>query len=41
MYKEKTEPIIDHYREKNVLKEVNGDDTVENVFKRVDAIISE
>ena len=41
MYKEKTEPIIDYYRKKNVLKEVNGDDTVENVFKKVDEIISE
>ena len=40
MYKEKTEPIIDHYRNKNVLREVNGDDTVENVFKQVDEIIN-
>lgn len=41
MYKEKTEPIIEHYRKKNVLKEVNGENTVENVFKEVDKIISE
>lgn len=41
MYKEKTEPIVEHYRKKKVLKEINGDDTVENVFKKVDAIISE
>lgn len=39
MYKEKTEPIINHYREKNVLYEVAGDDTVENVFRNVDEII--
>lgn len=40
MYKEKTEPIIDHYRKKNVLKEINGDDTVENIFKKIDNIIN-
>ena len=40
-YKEKTEPIIDHYRKKNALKEVDGDDTVENVFKKIDKIINE
>lgn len=41
MYKEKTEPIIEHYKEKGVLIKVNGDDTVENVFKEVEKIISE
>lgn len=41
MYKEKTEPIIDHYRDKHVISEVNGDDTVENVFQKVDAIINQ
>ena len=40
MYQEKTEPIIEHYRKQNVLHEVNGEDTVENVFKQVDEIIS-
>lgn len=40
MYKEKTEPIIEHYKNKNVLYEVNGDDTVENVFKNVEEIIN-
>lgn len=40
MYKEKTEPIINYYKEKNVLKTVDGNDTVENVFKKVDEIIS-
>lgn len=40
MYLEKTAPIIEHYREQNVLHEVNGEDTVENVFKQVDEIIS-
>lgn len=40
MYLEKTAPIIEHYRNQNVLHEINGEDTVENVFKQVDEIIS-
>ena len=40
-YKEKTEPILEHYREKSALKEVDGNDTVENVFKKIDKIINE
>ena len=40
MYQEKTAPIIEHYRKMGVLKEVNGDDTVENVFKDIEKIIS-
>lgn len=40
MYLEKTEPIIKYYKEKNVLYEVDGNDTVENVFKKIDKIIS-
>lgn len=40
MYLEKTEPIIDHYKKQNVLHEVDGNDTVENVFEKIDKIIS-
>lgn len=40
MYLEKTAPIIEHYKQQNVLHEINGEDTVENVFKQVDEIIS-
>ena len=40
MYLEKTEPIIEHYRNKNVLVEIDGNDTVENIFKKVDEIIN-
>lgn len=40
MYLEKTGPIIDHYKKQNVLHEVDGNDTVENVFKKIDKIIS-
>jgi len=38
-YLEKTEPIIEHYRKQGVLKEVDGNDTVENIFKKIDEII--
>ena len=41
MYVEKTEPIIDYYRKQNVLTEIDGDDTVENIFARIDEIISD
>lgn len=40
-YLEKTEPIIEHYRKMNVLKEVDGNDTVENIFENIDRIINE
>ena len=40
-YQEKTEPIIDHYRKQNVLIEIDGNDTVENIFATVDKIIRE
>ena len=38
-YEDKTAPIIEHYRKQNVLKEVNGDDTIENIFKQIEEII--
>ena len=41
MYLEKTEPIIDYYRKQNVLTEIDGDDTVENIFARIDEMISD
>lgn len=40
MYQEKTEPIIEHYRKQNVLKEIDGEDSVENIFKKIDNIIN-
>ena len=36
---EKTEPIIEHYKKQDVLTEIDGDDTVENIFKKIDKII--
>jgi len=39
-YEEKTSPIIEHYKEMNVLREINGDDTIENIFKQIEEIIN-
>lgn len=38
-YLEKTEPIIEHYRKQGVLKEVDGNNTVENIFQEIEKII--
>jgi len=40
MYLEKTFPIIDHYKKMNVLTEVDGNNTVENIFEEIDEIIN-
>ena len=39
-YLDKTEPIIKHYKDMGVLKEVDGNDTIENIFQSIDKIIS-
>lgn len=39
-YLSKTEPIIKHYKDMGVLKEVDGNDTIENIFQSIDKIIS-
>ena len=38
-YLDKTEPIIEHYKKQGVLKVVDGNDTIDNIFKRIDEII--
>jgi len=38
-YLEKTEPIIEYYRKQGVLKEVDGNDSVEKIFNKIDKII--
>jgi len=38
-YEEKTSPIIEHYKKQGVLKEIDGNDSVENIFKKIDEII--
>lgn len=40
MYLEKTAPIIEHYKKMNVLYEVDGENSVENVFEQIEKIIS-
>lgn len=40
VYKEKTAPLIAHYREKGNLQEVNGMQSIEDVFKDIVKIIS-
>lgn len=39
-YKDKTEPLLEYYKELNALYEINGEDSIENVFKEIDKIIS-
>ena len=38
-YLDKTEPIIDHYKKQGVLKVVDGNDTIDNIFAKIDEII--
>lgn len=38
-YLDKTEPIIDHYKKQGVLKVVDGNDTIDNIFVKIDKII--
>lgn len=40
MYIEKTEPIIDYYKEKGVLHKVNGASSIDEVAEEVDRVIS-
>ncbi len=40
MYQEKTEPIIKHYKKKKVLFEINGDNSIENIFTEIEKIIN-
>lgn len=40
MYIEKTVPIIDYYKNQNVLYEVDGTKSVEEIFEQIDKIIS-
>lgn len=40
MYQEKTEPIIEHYKNKNVLHEIDSNKEFDEVFKQIEEIIS-
>jgi adenylate kinase len=39
-YEEKTIPIIEHYKKQNVLIEVDGNRTIEDIFASIDKIIN-
>lgn len=41
VYEERTAPLVDYYRTRGVLQEVDGRGTVEEVFARVDGVMSE
>ena len=40
VYKEKTEPIIDYCRERGLYQPVNGMGTIDDIFKRLSALMS-
>jgi adenylate kinase len=40
VYKEKTEPIIDYCRERGIYQPVNGMGTIDDIFKRLSALMS-
>ena len=35
MYEDETAPVVDHYRERDVLVEVSGEGTPDDVFDRL------
>lgn len=39
-YLEKTEPIIKHYEDLNVLHHINGDGTIEDIFEQIDKTLN-
>lgn len=40
-YQEKTEPIIKHYDEKNILYHIDGNKSINEVFEQIDKVINE
>lgn len=41
VYRQKTEPLIDYYKKKGILKTVDGDGDIEKVFDRVKEVLGE
>lgn len=39
VYREKTKPLEDYYKKKNLLKEIEASDTPENILKKIEKII--
>jgi adenylate kinase len=40
VYRRMTEPLVDYYRQRGVLAEIDGSGTVEEIFSRVDAVMA-
>lgn len=40
VYREETEPVLEHYEKQDVLKEINGVGTVEEVFERIKSVLN-
>ena len=38
-YEKETEPVLDFYKEKKLLKEVNGESSIDKIYKEISAII--
>lgn len=39
VYRKQTEPLIDYYRKKNILKKVSGIGTIDEIFERISSLI--
>jgi adenylate kinase len=39
VYKKETKPLIEYYKNKNLLVEINAEDTIENIFNKISQII--
>lgn len=40
LYRERTEPLVGHYRTRGTLHEIDGRGDIDDVFRRVDAVVS-
>jgi adenylate kinase len=41
VYRRLTEPLVDYYRERGVLVEIDGSGSIDEIFNRVDAAMAE
>ncbi len=41
VYKKETKPLIEYYKKKNLLIEINAEDTIENIFNKISEIIKD
>ena len=40
VYHKATAPLVDYYRKKEALVQVNGDQSIEDVFKEIEAVLA-